>query len=108
LRGGARPVGWLGRIAGFLGCLDRAQRGRGEQANRANSQVSAHSTGVKRKLFLLFKSFYNLQTNLNSIQIRILTTSTHKIKYKNTSPFKDKYASALFATNKYLFNYLNL
>jgi hypothetical protein len=68
--------------------------GEGEQASRADSQVSAHSAGVKRKLFLFFKSFYNLQTNLNSIQIRILMTSTHKIKYKNTSPFKEKYASA--------------
>jgi hypothetical protein len=41
----------------------------GEQASRADSQVSAHLAGVKRKLFLFFKSFYNLQTNLNSIQI---------------------------------------
>jgi hypothetical protein len=84
LRGGAHPIGWLGH----------AQRGRGEQASRADSQVSAHSAGVKRKLFLFFKSFYNLQTNLNSIPIQISMTSTHKIKYKNTSPFKEKYASA--------------
>jgi hypothetical protein len=38
---------------------------------------------------LFFKSFYNLQTNLNSIKIQILTTSTRKIKYKNTSAFKE-------------------
>jgi hypothetical protein len=101
LRGGARPVGWLGRPG-------RVRRGMGEQASRADSQVSAHLAGVKRKLFLFFKSFYNLQTNLNSIQIWISKTSTHKIKYKNTSPFKEKYASAWIATNKYLFNYLNL
>jgi hypothetical protein len=31
---------------------------------------------------------------LNSIQIRILMTSTRKIKYKNTSQHKEKYASA--------------
>jgi hypothetical protein len=68
--------------------------GEGEQASWADSQVLAHSARVKRKLFLFFKSFYNLQTTLNSIQIRILMTSTHKIKYKNTSPFKEKYASA--------------
>jgi hypothetical protein len=94
LRGGARPVGWLGRVADLLGCLGHARRGSGDHASRADSQVSANSAGVKRKLFLFFKSFYNLQTNLNSIQIRILTTSTCKIKYKNTSPFKEKYASA--------------
>jgi hypothetical protein len=97
LRGRARSVGWLSRIAGLLGRLGYTQRGKGgEQASRADSQVSAHSARVKRKLFLFFKSFYNLQTNLNSIQIQIQisTTSTHKIKYKNTSPFKEKYASA--------------
>jgi hypothetical protein len=94
LRGGARPVGWLGRVVGLLGRLGRTRRGRGEQASRADSQVSTQLARVKRKLFLFFKSFYNLQTNLNSIQIRILMTSTHKIKYNNTSPFKEKYASA--------------
>jgi hypothetical protein len=35
-----------------------------------------------------------LQTNLNSIQIRILMTSTYTQKYKNTSQQKGKYASA--------------
>jgi hypothetical protein len=75
-----RPIGWLGRAAGLLGRLGRAQRGRGEQASRADSLVSAHSAGIKRKSFLFFKLFYNLQTNLNSIQIQILTTSTHKNK----------------------------
>jgi hypothetical protein len=94
LRGGARLVGWLGRVAGLLGRLGCTRRGRGEQASRADSQVLTQLARVKRKLFLFFKSFYNLQTNLNSIQIRILMTSTHKIKYNNTSPFKEKYASA--------------
>jgi hypothetical protein len=89
----ARRVGWLGRVAGLLGRLGHTRRGRGEQASRVDSQVWAHSAGVKRKLFLFFKSFYNLQTNLNSIQIQISMTSTRKIKYKHTSPFKEKYAS---------------
>jgi hypothetical protein len=35
-----------------------------------------------------------LQTNLNSIQIRISKTSAHTIKDKNTSQLKGKYASA--------------
>jgi hypothetical protein len=54
--------------------------GGGEQASRADCLVSAHSAGIKRKSFLFSKSFYNLQTNLNSIQIQILMTSTHKNK----------------------------
>jgi hypothetical protein len=60
-RGGARPVGWLGRVAGLLGRLGHTWRGRGEQASRADSLVSAHSAGIKRKLFLFFQLFYNLQ-----------------------------------------------
>jgi hypothetical protein len=60
-----------------LGRLDHAQRGREEQDSRADSLVSTHSAGIKRKSFLFSKSFYNLQTNLNSIQIRISMTSTH-------------------------------
>jgi hypothetical protein len=54
-------VGWLGRVAGLLGRLGHARRGRGEQASRADNLVSAHSAGIKRKLFLFFKTFYNLQ-----------------------------------------------
>jgi hypothetical protein len=46
------------------------------------------------KILFVFKSFYNLQTNLNSIQIRISKTSAHTIKDKNTSQLKGKYASA--------------
>jgi hypothetical protein len=69
-----RPIGRLGR-------LGHARKGRGgEQASRADSLVSAHSAGIKRKSFLFSKLFYNLQTNLNAIQIRILTTFTHKNK----------------------------
>jgi hypothetical protein len=49
---GQQYIGWLGRVAGLLGCLGHARRGRGEQASRADSQVSAHSAGVKRKLFI--------------------------------------------------------
>jgi hypothetical protein len=75
-----RLIGRLGHAIGLLGRLSRAWRGRGEQASRADSLVSAHSAGIKRKSFLFSKSFYNLQNNLNSIQIRISTTSTHKNK----------------------------
>jgi hypothetical protein len=64
-----RPIGQLGRDAGLLGRLGHARRGRGEQASRADSLVSAHSARIKRKSFLFSKLFYNLQTNLNAIQI---------------------------------------
>jgi hypothetical protein len=53
-------LGYLGHAAGLLGCLGRVRRGRGKQASRADSWVSAHSAGIKRKLFLFFKLFYNL------------------------------------------------
>jgi hypothetical protein len=43
--------------------------GEGKQASQADGWVLAHSAGANRKLFLFSKSFYNLQTNLNSIQI---------------------------------------
>jgi hypothetical protein len=54
--------------------------GEGKQASWADGWVSAHSAGIKRKSFFFSKLFYNLQTNLNAIQIQILTTSTHKNK----------------------------
>jgi hypothetical protein len=54
--------------------------GEGKQASRADGWVPAHSTGIKRKSFLFSKLFYNLQTNLNAIQIRISMTSTRKNK----------------------------
>jgi hypothetical protein len=73
-----RPIGLLGRAAGLLGRLGHVRRER--QASQADSLVSAHSAGIKRKSFLFSKSFYNLQTNLNSIQIQILTTFTRKNK----------------------------
>jgi hypothetical protein len=58
----------------------------------ASSWVSTHCQIGIRKSFS-FSIFYNLQTNLNSIQIQILMTSTHTMKYKNTSQHKGKYAS---------------
>jgi hypothetical protein len=54
--------------------------GEGKQASRADGWVSAHMVGIKRKSFLFSKSFYNLQTNLNAIQIQISTASTSKNK----------------------------
>jgi hypothetical protein len=60
--------------------VPRTEGGGEEQASRADGWVSAHSAGIKRKSFLFSKSFYNLQTNLNAIQIRILTTSARKNK----------------------------
>jgi hypothetical protein len=77
----------------------------------ASSLVLAHCQIGIRKSFSFSNLFYNSQTsqtNLNSIQIRILTTSTREIKYKNTSQHKGKYASAWNATIKYLFKYINL
>jgi hypothetical protein len=54
--------------------------GEGKQASWADDWVLAHSVGIKRKSFFFSKLFYNLQTNLNAIQIRISMTSTHKNK----------------------------
>jgi hypothetical protein len=58
--------------------------------NLVSSRVSTQYRIGIRKILFFFKSFYNLQTNLNSIQISISTTSTRKAKYKNTSPTKEK------------------
>jgi hypothetical protein len=74
-----RPIGRLGRAAGLLGHL-ATHIGEGKRASRADGWVSAHSAGIKRKSFLFSKSFYNLQTNLNAIQIQISMTSTRKNK----------------------------
>jgi hypothetical protein len=61
-----RPAGPRCRLAGPPGpCTE----GEGKQASGADGWVSAHSAGIKRKSFLFSISFYNLQTNLNSIQI---------------------------------------
>jgi hypothetical protein len=80
------------------GLRGNRERGNGKEGlagpGSATSRVSAHCRIGVRKSFFFFKSFYNLQTNLNSIQIQILATSIHKIKYKNTSQHKGKYASA--------------
>jgi hypothetical protein len=74
------------------------ERGSGKEGlagpGSVNSRVSAHCRIGVRKSFFFFKSFDNLQTNLNSIQIQISATSTRKIKYKNTLQRKGKYASA--------------
>jgi hypothetical protein len=90
----------------------KMEKGRGKERlagpSSAFSWVSAHYQIGIRKIIFFFKSFYNLQTNLNSIQIQILTTSTRTIKYKNTSQHKEKYASTWNATNKCLFKYMNL
>jgi hypothetical protein len=70
------------------------ERGSGKEGlvgpGSATSRVLAHCRIGVIKSFFFFKSFHNLQTNLNSIQI--LATSIHKIKYKNTSQHKGKYA----------------
>jgi hypothetical protein len=75
-----RPIGRLGHAAGLLGRLGHERRGGGKKASRADGWVLAHSAEIKRKSFVFSKSFYNLQTNLNSIQIQISTTSTRKNK----------------------------
>jgi hypothetical protein len=75
-----RPIGWLGRAAGLLGRLGRARRGRESRPARPTAGFRPTRLEIKEKSFLFSKSFYNLQTNLNSIQIQILTTSTRKNK----------------------------
>jgi hypothetical protein len=99
-----KPLGKLGRFVGHAGMGREAgwvARPRTEKKKRrrmgwAGSRVSwisaHHRVGFRNSLFS--KSFYNLQTNLNPIQIRISTTSTRKIKYKNIAPTKENYASA--------------
>jgi hypothetical protein len=80
-----------------LGRLGWATRKNWEEKKRPvwpgspSSWVSAHCQIGIRKSFSFFKSFYNLQTNLNSLQIQI---SIWKIKYKSASPPKENYASA--------------
>jgi hypothetical protein len=59
-----------------------------------SNRVSAHCRIGVRKSIFFFQSFDNLQTNLNSIQLRISVTSIHQIKYKNTSSHQEKYATA--------------
>jgi hypothetical protein len=80
------------------GLCGNRERGSGKEGlagpGSATSRVSAHCRIGVRKSFFFFKSFYNLQTNFNSIQIQISVTSIRKIKYKNTSQHKGKYASA--------------
>jgi hypothetical protein len=76
----------------------KTEKGRGKEwlagPGSPSSWVSAHYQIGTRKILFFFKPFYNLQTNLNSIQIRISMTSTCSIKYKNTSQHKGKYAWA--------------
>jgi hypothetical protein len=102
--------GKLGKAAGLAGLHENwtggplrglrgnTERGSGKEGlagpGSTTSRVSAHWRIGVRKSFFFSKSFYNLQTNLNSIQIQISVTSIHKIKYKSTSPPKENYASA--------------
>jgi hypothetical protein len=65
-----------------------------------SSRVLAQYRIGIRKILFFFKPFYNLQTNLNSIQILISMTSTHKIKYKNTSPTKEKLCTGMKCNNQ--------
>jgi hypothetical protein len=60
--------GW----AGSAGPCEKCKKGRGKKRlagpNSISNWVSAHYQIGARKFLFLFKSFYNLQTNLNSIQ----------------------------------------
>jgi hypothetical protein len=77
--------------------VQKWKKGRGKEQlagpGKASSWVSAHYQIGIRKILFFFKSFYIFQTNLNSIQIQFLMTSTLTTKYKNTSQHKGKYAS---------------
>jgi hypothetical protein len=77
-----RPIGWLGRASGLLGRLGHARRGRESRPAGPTNGFRPTRLKLKENPFLFSKSFYNLQTNLNSIQIQIQisTTSTHKNK----------------------------
>jgi hypothetical protein len=86
----SRPLGQ----AGFGWATLEWEREAAAGLDSVSSWVSAQYRIGIRKILFFFKSFCNLQTNLNSIQIRISTISTCKIKYKNTSPTKENYASA--------------
>jgi hypothetical protein len=100
----------------FRTCSDQCHwasaRPLGRELGRAQEKLKGGWAGlapgwaVARIILFLFNSFYNLQTNLNSIQI--LATSTCTIKYKNISQHKWKYASSWNATIKYLFKYITL
>jgi hypothetical protein len=75
-----RPIGRLGHAAGLLGRLGHARRGREIRPAGPTNGFRPTRLKLKENPFLFSKSFYNLQTNLNSIQIQISTTSTHKNK----------------------------
>jgi hypothetical protein len=66
VRGGGRPC-----LAGPASCAKNGKRRRGKERpvgpGSASSWVSAHYQIGIRKILFFFKSFYNLQTNLNSI-----------------------------------------
>jgi hypothetical protein len=103
---GALGLGWLatgprGRLLVRLGAWPAGP-------SRWAGWVSAHCRIGIRNSFSFFQIFYNLQTNLNPIQIWISTISTRKIKYKNTSQHKGKYALVWNETIKYIFKYINL
>jgi hypothetical protein len=58
-----------------------AVRGGGGKVGQLGRRLGFGPLGWKlKKSFLFSKSFHNLQTNLNSIQIQISMTSTHKNK----------------------------
>jgi hypothetical protein len=82
-------AGWADRLR--AGPHTGKGKGRMGWAGSRVSWVSAHYRVGVRKILFFFKSFYNLQTNLNPIQIWISAISIRKIKYKNTSPHKEKY-----------------
>jgi hypothetical protein len=84
----------------WLGRAQKRKRKRIGWAGSRVSWVSAHHRVGFRNYFSFSKSFYNLQTSLNPIQIRISTTSTHKIKCKNISPTKEKLCSGMKCNNQ--------
>jgi hypothetical protein len=93
-----REAGWAARPR--LGHAWKRKRKRVGWAGSRLSWVSAHHRVGFRNSFSFSKSFYNLQTSLNPIQIRILTTSTRKIKSKNISPTKEKLCIGMNCNNQ--------
>jgi hypothetical protein len=110
-----KVAGPQGRLAGlFVPCAEgkeagwaaRARLGFPQNRKRVGwagsrvSWVSAHHRVGFRNSFSFSKSFYNLQTSLNPIQIRISTTSTRKIQCKNISPTKEKLCIGMKCNNQ--------
>jgi hypothetical protein len=87
-------LGLTGRIRLRHAVRAREQLGRARAGRQSGpSRIQPNKLGKIVNPFSFSNLFYKFQTNLNSIQIQISTTLICKIKYKNISPHKEKYAT---------------